>query len=55
MQKDQAGEFTVDLEKAVGEGRLGFEPDDPPRHGGNGVPTHVDDPVPRPQRPRVNA
>ena len=52
MEKDQVGEFAMDPEETVGEGRLAFEPDDAPRHGGDRVPPDVDDPVPGPQRPR---
>jgi len=54
VEKDQIGEFPVDPEEAVGEGRLAFEADDAPRDGGDGVPPYVDDPVPGPQRPRID-
>jgi hypothetical protein len=55
MEKDQVGEFAMDPDEAVGEGRLAFEPDDAPRHGGDGIPPDVDDPVSGPQRSRIDA
>jgi hypothetical protein len=54
MEKDQVGEFAMDPEEAVGERRLALEPDDAPRDGGDRVPPDVDDPVPGPQRPRID-
>jgi len=54
VEKDQVGKFTVDAEETVGERRLAVEPDDAPRDEGNRVPPDVDDPVPRPQRPRID-
>jgi hypothetical protein len=54
MEKDQVGEFAMDFEETVGERRLTLEPDDAPRDGGDDVPPYVDDPVPGPQRPRID-
>ena len=54
MEKDQAGEFAMNPEEAVGEGRLAVEPDDAPRHGRDGVPPDVDDPVPGAQRTGID-
>ena len=51
---DQNGKFRMDLEEAVGKGRLAFEPDDAPRDGRDGVSPDVDDPVPGPHRPRID-
>lgn len=53
MEKDQVGEFAMDLQEAIGEGRLAFEPDDAPRDGRDRVPPNIDDPVPGPQRPGI--
>jgi hypothetical protein len=44
----------VDPEETAGEGSLALEPDDAPRHGGDHVPPDVDDPVPGPQRSRID-
>src|SRR5512140_534453 len=49
LEEDQVGECAMDPEETVGEGRLAFEPDHAPRHGGNDIPPDVDDPVPGPQ------
>jgi hypothetical protein len=54
MEKDQVGEFAMDPEETVGEGRLAFEPDDAPRNGRDRVPPDIDDPVPGSQRPRID-
>ena len=54
MEKYQAGEFAMDPEESVWEGGLAVEPDDAPRDRGDRVPPDVDDPVPGPQRPRID-
>ena len=54
MEKDQDGEFAMNPEEAVGEGRLAVEPDDAPGDEGDRVPPDVDDPVPGAKRTGID-
>jgi len=54
MEKDQVGEFAMDPEEAVGEDASPSSRMTPHATGDTAFPRDVDDPVPGPQRPRVD-